>query len=56
MVAEVFADEIAAGWDIRPTIAVTKAHINMPEIMDAMRPAGCKPDGDILSAEGDVRR
>src|SRR4051794_32306570 len=26
MVAEVFADELAAGHDMRPTIAVTKAH------------------------------
>ena len=34
--AEVFADKLAAGWDIRPTIAVTKARVNMPEIMDAM--------------------
>ena len=25
MVAEVFADEMAAGWDIRPTIAVTES-------------------------------
>ena len=33
MVADVFADQLAAGWDIRPTIAVTNAHINMPEIM-----------------------
>ena len=30
--AEVFADEIAAGLDVRPSIAVTRAHINMPEI------------------------
>src|SRR5262245_23138850 len=29
MVGEVFADKLKDGWDIRPTIAVTKAHINM---------------------------
>ena len=41
LVAEVFADKLAAGCDIRPTIAVTKAHIDMPEIMrrDRRRPA-----------------
>jgi hypothetical protein len=55
MVAEVFADKLAAGWDIRPTIAVTKAHVNMPEIMDAMAAGRLKPDNDILSGSGDVK-
>jgi GTP cyclohydrolase II len=55
MVAEVFADKLASGWDIRPTIAVTKAHVNMPEIMDAMAAGRLKPDNDILSGSGDVR-
>ena len=54
MVAEVYADKIAAGWDIRPTIAVTKAHINMPELKDAILAGRLKPDGDILAANGDV--
>ncbi len=35
-VGEVFADEIAGGTDIRPSIAVTKARLNMPEILGAM--------------------
>ena len=56
LVAEVFADKLAAGWDIRPTIAVTKAHVNMPEIMrgDGGRPAEARrrhPErlsGDVL--------
>jgi len=34
---EVFDAELAAGYDIRPTIAVTKAHVIVPEIMDAVR-------------------
>ena len=55
LVAEVFADKLAAGWDIRPTIAVTKAHVNMPEIMDAMAAGRLKPDNDILSGSGDVK-
>ena len=36
IVADVFRDEIAAGYDVRPTIAVTKAHIDMPEVRGAM--------------------
>ena len=55
LVSEVFADEIKSGWDIRPTIAVTKAQINVPEIRDAMRAGRLKPDGIVLSEDGDVR-
>jgi GTP cyclohydrolase II len=55
MVAEVFAAQLAEGIDIRPTIAVTKAHINMPELKDAIRAGRLAPDGTILSANGDVR-
>jgi len=55
MPAEVFAEEIAAGQDVRPSIAVTRAHINMPEITDAMRAGRLVPDGDVLTAAGDVR-
>ena len=29
-VAEVFANELAAGYNIRPTIAVTQAHVILP--------------------------
>lgn len=54
LVATVFADEIKAGYDIRPTIAITKAHINIPELQQAMQKGRLKPDGAILSASGDV--
>jgi GTP cyclohydrolase II len=55
MVGEVFADPIATGTDIRPTIAVARAHINMPEIAQAMRTGRLIPDDNILTAGGDVR-
>lgn len=55
LVASAFAEQIAAGADIRPTIAVTRAHINMPELVAAIRAGRLVPDGDILSAEGDVK-
>ena len=54
MVAEAFAQEIAAGYDIRPTIAITQAHINMPEIQTAMQKGRLKADGNILHENGDV--
>jgi GTP cyclohydrolase II len=52
MVAEVFAAELAAGYDIRPTIAVTKAHVIVPEIMDAIQKGRLHPDGHVLLASG----
>lgn len=55
MTSEVFADQIAAGRDIRPTIAVTRARINMPEISQAMRAGRLSPDGSVLTETGDVR-
>ena len=55
LVGETFATEIAAGQDVRPSIAVTRAHINMPEILDAIGAGRLVPDGEVLTAKGDVR-
>lgn len=54
LAATVFADEIKAGYDIRPTIAITKAHINIPELHTAIQKGRLKPDGKILNHAGDV--
>ena len=45
-------DEIAEGYDIRPTIAVTKAHIDMPEVRQATAagPAHCRRVGMNVGA------
>ena len=55
MAGEVFGEYRARGLDVRPTIAITKAHINMPEIRDAVRDGRLKADGTVLKANGDVR-
>jgi GTP cyclohydrolase II len=47
-----FAAELAAGVDIKPTIAVTKAHVILPEVMDAIQKGRLVPDGKVLSAGG----
>jgi len=52
VVAEVFREEIAQGYDIRPTIAMTKAHIDMPEVHRAIAAGRLKADGKILLANG----
>lgn len=49
----VFRDRIEEGFDIRPTIAITKAHIRLPEIEYAVKNGRIKPDGKILKEDGD---
>jgi GTP cyclohydrolase II len=53
-IAEDFAPEIAEGVDIRPSIAVTKARITLPEIAEAMRAGRLTADGKVLHETGDV--
>lgn len=52
MVTSVFAPYYDKGYDIRPTIAVTKAHIDFPEVKDALREGRLKVDGKILKEGG----
>ncbi|MBB3036979.1 GTP cyclohydrolase II [Hoyosella altamirensis] len=52
MIAEAFANDLASGMDIRPTIAVTKAHVSVPEIADAIARGRLVPDGRILLTNG----
>jgi GTP cyclohydrolase II len=52
VVTDVFRDWIAQGFDIRPTIAVTKAHIDMPEVHQAIAAGRLEADGRILLANG----
>lgn len=51
-VADVFAADIARGMDIRPTIAVTKAHVQLPEIAEAISRGRLHPDGRLLLSSG----
>jgi GTP cyclohydrolase II len=51
---EVFASEIAEGFDIRPSIAVTRARLNLPEMLAAMASGRLKPDGEVLKDNGDI--
>lgn len=51
-ISEVFAPYLAKGYDIRPTIAVTKAHIDFPEVKDALRLGRIKADGVIVKPDG----
>ncbi|MCP5046235.1 MAG: GTP cyclohydrolase II [bacterium] len=55
LVADVFKDHLKQGYDIRPSIAVTKAHISMMEISDAVRKGRLEVDGKIIKENHDVR-
>ncbi|MEI6028718.1 MAG: GTP cyclohydrolase II [Betaproteobacteria bacterium] len=47
-VQQVYAGYLEQGYDIRPTIAVTKAHIHLPEIKQALAFQRLAIDGRIL--------
>jgi GTP cyclohydrolase II len=55
LVGDVFAEAIHAGIDARPTIAVTTAHIAMPEIHHLVAGGELRPDGEVLLANGEIR-
>jgi GTP cyclohydrolase II len=43
------------GYDIRPSIAVTQAHLQIPEIHDAIRAGRLKCDGKIIKENMDIK-
>ena len=52
VVADAYASELEAGYDIRPSIAVTKAHVILPEVIDALQKGRLKADGQTLTEGG----
>jgi GTP cyclohydrolase II len=53
-VGDVFQPFYQQGYDIRPTIAITKAHINMPELQEAVVKGRLQVDGKIMKTGGDL--
>jgi GTP cyclohydrolase II len=51
-VAREYEAELAAGYDIRPTLAVTQAHVMLPEVIEALQKGRLKADGQLLTANG----
>jgi GTP cyclohydrolase II len=54
IVGESYADLYQQGYDIRPTIAVTKAHIQMPELQEAVAKGRLSVDGQIVKSGGSL--
>ena len=55
MVGEVFAEQIRAGIDVRPTIAITRARIATPELRPVIAEGILRPDGQVLLDSGEIR-
>jgi GTP cyclohydrolase II len=53
-ITEDFKAEIEAGLDIRPTIAVTKARLTLPEIREALELGRLAEDGVVVRAGGEI--
>jgi GTP cyclohydrolase II len=53
-VTEDFKAEIESGLDIRPTIAITRARLTLPEIREAIELGRIVEDGSIVHAGGEV--
>lgn len=55
IVTEVFAPLIQKGYQIHPTIAITQAHLNLPEIQNAISKGTLTIDGEILKPNGSIK-
>ena len=53
-VGAVFADHIDGGVDVRPTIAITRARLTVPELANGAGSLQLVPDGKILMETGEV--
>jgi GTP cyclohydrolase II len=54
LAADAFKKEIAEGVDIRPTIAITKARLDLHEMQSAIAAGRLKADGDLVHANGTI--
>lgn len=50
-----FKEMLDQGYNIKPTIAVTQAHLQLPEVREAIAEGRLKPDGKIVKENGDVK-
>jgi GTP cyclohydrolase II len=53
-ITEDFREQIASGIDIRPTIAITKARLTLPEVREAIAAGRIVQDGVVVRAGGEV--
>src|SRR5712672_2260828 len=54
LAAEAFSKEITEGVDIRPSIAITRARLDLPELQAALAAGRLKHDGNVVHKNGSV--
>jgi GTP cyclohydrolase II len=54
VVADTFGAEIAEGLDVRPTIAITKARLDIHEIGDALATGRLASDSEVVQKNGSI--
>jgi GTP cyclohydrolase II len=54
LVSSAFPEYFEKGYDIRPTIAITRAQIRLPELLEATEAGRLKVDGEVLKQGGAV--
>jgi len=54
LVGESFKKELAEGLDIRPTIAITRARLTLPEFQSKDNQSPLQPDGKVVLDSGEV--
>ena len=54
LVAEEFGQEIAEGLDVRPTIAITKARLDIHEMQDALTAGRLTSDNGVVHKSGSI--
>ena len=54
LVAEEFGQEIAEGLDVRPTIAITKARLDIHEMQDALTAGRLTSDSEVVHKSGSI--
>jgi GTP cyclohydrolase II len=50
-----FSKHLEEGYNIKPSIAVTQAHLHIPEVEAAVASGRLKVDGDVVKADGSVK-
>jgi GTP cyclohydrolase II len=55
LVGEAFAEQIRTGIDARPTIAITTAQVDLPEIRRRIELGEMVPDGRVVLPNGEIR-
>ena len=50
-----FKKFLEEGYNVKPSIAVTQAHLHIPEVEEAVRKGRLKPDGKIVKEDGAVK-